>query len=85
MIRNRDAHRTGWQELIAEVPRDRSSPTTSGLISTRVARAVQTADGVDGHPDGAPYDRVLATAAVREIVPRAWLGQTRPDGLIVTP
>ncbi len=44
-----------------------------------------TGDGVDGYPDGAPYDRVVATAAVREIVPRAWLEQARPGGRIVLP
>jgi protein-L-isoaspartate O-methyltransferase len=57
----------------------------SALARAGYSPLVITADGVDGHPDGAPYDRVLATAAVREIVPRAWLGQTRPDGIIVTP
>ncbi|MDQ2879896.1 MAG: protein-L-isoaspartate(D-aspartate) O-methyltransferase [Actinomycetota bacterium] len=46
---------------------------------------VVAAEGAEGYPQGAPYDRVLATAAVREIVPRAWLAQTRPGGLIVTP
>lgn len=60
--------------------------------SARVALAhagyrplVITGDGAMGYPSGAPYDRVLATAAVREIVPRAWLEQIRPGGLIVTP
>lgn len=43
------------------------------------------ADGSAGYPDAALYDRVVATASVREIVPRAWLEQTRPGGLIVTP
>lgn len=41
-------------------------------------------DGADGWPDGAPYDRVHATAAVRD-VPHAWVEQTRPGGVIVTP
>lgn len=40
-------------------------------------------DGADGHPAGAPYDRVLATCAVARI-PQPWLAQTKPGGLIVT-
>ncbi|MFE0023891.1 methyltransferase domain-containing protein [Amycolatopsis sp. NPDC059021] len=41
-------------------------------------------DGAEGYPQGAPYDRVLATVAVTE-VPYAWVAQTAPGGLIVTP
>jgi len=46
---------------------------------------VITGDGAEGYPDAAPYDRVIATAAVRETVPTTWLAQTRPGGLLVTP
>ncbi|MBO2464199.1 rRNA adenine N-6-methyltransferase family protein [Actinomadura violacea] len=45
---------------------------------------VVAGDGLRGHPQGAPYDRLIATAAVRE-VPYAWVEQVRPGGLIVTP
>lgn len=45
---------------------------------------VVTGDGDKGWPAGAPYDRVQATFAVRE-VPLAWVEQTRPGGLIVAP
>jgi protein-L-isoaspartate O-methyltransferase len=41
-------------------------------------------DGADGHPVGAPYDRVHVTCGVADI-PRAWISQTRPGGMIVAP
>ncbi len=45
---------------------------------------VITANGAEGDPGHAPYDRVLATVAVTG-VPYAWVTQTRPGGTIVTP
>ena len=41
-------------------------------------------DGEKGYPPDAPYDRVLATAAVQR-VPYPWVEQTVPGGRIVTP
>ncbi|MFD5437715.1 methyltransferase domain-containing protein [Kitasatospora sp. NPDC127067] len=41
-------------------------------------------DGADGYPDGAPYDRVIATCGVRRLPP-AWLDQCVPGGLVVAP
>ncbi|MFD8756307.1 methyltransferase domain-containing protein [Kitasatospora sp. NPDC059577] len=48
------------------------------------APTVVQADGADGHPAGAPYDRIIATGEVRRI-PRAWLDQCAPGGLVVAP
>lgn len=44
-----------------------------------------TGDGVAGYPAGAPYDRVISAAAIREVAPPAWLDQLRPGGRLVTP
>jgi protein-L-isoaspartate(D-aspartate) O-methyltransferase len=41
-------------------------------------------DGVLGYPPNAPYDGVIATAAVYE-VPYTWVAQARPGGRIVVP
>ncbi|MBC3991469.1 methyltransferase domain-containing protein [Streptomyces sp. AC563] len=41
-------------------------------------------DGAAGCVASAPYDRVVATCSVRE-VPRAWVEQVRPGGVILTP
>jgi protein-L-isoaspartate(D-aspartate) O-methyltransferase len=41
-------------------------------------------DGVHGWPAGAPYDRVIATAAVAAI-PSEWLDQMAPDCRLVAP
>ncbi|GIL32040.1 methyltransferase domain-containing protein [Actinocatenispora comari] len=41
-------------------------------------------DGTDGVPDGAPYDRILATCAVTQ-VPPAWIRQLAPNGRLVAP
>jgi protein-L-isoaspartate O-methyltransferase len=41
-------------------------------------------DGVLGYPVRAPYDRVMATAAVREI-PYSWIEQTCRNGRVLVP
>ncbi|MET9529229.1 ATP-grasp peptide maturase system methyltransferase [Streptomyces sp. NPDC006649] len=39
-------------------------------------------DGLLGHPRRAPYDRVIATCAVRRI-PFTWIRQTKPGGIVL--
>ncbi|QTD96221.1 ATP-grasp peptide maturase system methyltransferase [Streptomyces cyanogenus] len=39
-------------------------------------------DGLAGHKDSAPYDRVIATCSVLD-VPYTWVEQTRPGGIIL--
>ncbi|WP_240487284.1 methyltransferase domain-containing protein [Actinomadura flavalba] len=60
---------------------ERASATLTSLGSPP---ALVVGDGADGWAPGAPYDRVHATCAVAEI-PYAWIEQTRPGGVIVTP
>lgn len=45
---------------------------------------VVTGDGALGVPEYAPYDRIIATAAV-SAVPSAWLEQCVPGALVLTP
>ncbi len=45
---------------------------------------VITGDGASGHPEHAPYDRVIATASVRDI-PYTWVAQCRDSGRILLP
>lgn len=40
------------------------------------------ADGQEGWPDGAPYDRIIATCSVPRL-PVAWVEQVRPAGVII--
>jgi protein-L-isoaspartate(D-aspartate) O-methyltransferase len=54
------------------------------LAAAGHAPLVVTGDGTKGYAADAPYDRVICTASVRAI-PRAWIEQTRPGGVIVTP
>ena len=45
---------------------------------------VITGDGTQSYSAGASFDRVLSTVAAPQ-VPYAWVAQTRPGGLVVTP
>jgi protein-L-isoaspartate(D-aspartate) O-methyltransferase len=45
---------------------------------------VVAADGAEGYPPDAPYDRVIATVGVSDLAP-AWLHQAAPGARIVVP
>jgi protein-L-isoaspartate(D-aspartate) O-methyltransferase len=45
---------------------------------------VACADGAEGYPEHAPYDRVIATVGVSDLS-RAWFDQAGPDARIVVP
>lgn len=88
---------TGWTAaLLSELSGDSANVTTVEVdpqLAARATRCLKEAgyapevikgDGAAGWPDGALYDRVHATCAVRE-VPRAWTAQVRPGGTVVCP
>ncbi len=80
------AHRLGAEHVtsieidpeVAAHARMALSDTGYGEIRTVVG------DGAEAHAQGAPYDRVIATAAVHRI-PYPWVAQTRPGGRILLP
>lgn len=87
---------TGWTTalLAARAGSDRVvgveyDPQVAAAARERIRAAglsplVVTGDGAAGWPEGAPYDRIQCTYAVRRIPP-AWVEQTRPGGVILTP
>ncbi|MDN3058286.1 methyltransferase domain-containing protein [Streptomyces sp. SRF1] len=79
------AHRCGARNVTTkEVDRAVSRQARERLCRLGLYPDVVVGDGFDGHPDNAPYDRILATVGLREI-PGAWIEQTRRGGLIVAP
>jgi methyltransferase of ATP-grasp peptide maturase system len=52
------------------------------LAETGHSPTLITGDGLLGHPDAAPYDRLIATCSVRH-VPYAWLRQMASGGTIL--
>ncbi|SFL83084.1 methyltransferase domain-containing protein [Streptomyces pini] len=79
------AHRLG-PDLVTTVEVDAAlaDQAVRNLKVAGVEPRVVTGDGAEGYPERAPYDRIVATCSVREI-PRPWLSQVVPGGLILTP
>lgn len=67
-----------------------ANPTLAAQARAALERAgygevmVITGDGTQGCPVEASFDRVLSTVAAPQ-VPYAWVAQTRPGGLVITP
>ncbi|MGH3772997.1 MAG: methyltransferase domain-containing protein [Pseudonocardiaceae bacterium] len=79
------AHRLGTGNVTSiEIDSQVADHARDALSAAGYPVIVITGDGARGYPPHAPYDRIIATAAVRQ-VPYAWVAQTRPGGSILTP
>lgn len=77
--------RTGDRNVTTiEIDEEVAAVAARNLKAAGYAPHLITGDGADGWPDGAPYDRIHATCAVRRI-PYPWIQQARPGGVIVLP
>ncbi|MDY0816098.1 ATP-grasp peptide maturase system methyltransferase [Kitasatospora purpeofusca] len=76
-------HRLGEDNVTSiEVDPDVARRADAALEQTGHSTWTVTGDGLLGHPRRAPYDKVIATCAVRRI-PHAWIRQTRPGGTVL--
>jgi methyltransferase of ATP-grasp peptide maturase system len=76
-------HRLGEDNVTSiEVDPQVAARADQALESAGYSTWTVTGDGLLGNPRRAPYDRIIATCAVRRI-PYAWVRQTRPGGIIL--
>ncbi len=76
-------HRLGEDNVTTvEVDPEVAARADAALEEAGFSTWTVTGDGLLGHPARAPYDRVIATCAVRRI-PYTWVRQTKPGGIIL--
>ncbi|MEI5136469.1 ATP-grasp peptide maturase system methyltransferase [Streptomyces libani] len=76
-------HRLGEDNVTTvEVDPEVSARADAALETAGFETWTVTGDGLLGHPRRAPYDRVIATCAVRRI-PYVWIRQTKPGGIVL--
>nr|BFD89538.1 ATP-grasp peptide maturase system methyltransferase [Kitasatospora sp. Xyl93] len=76
-------HRLGEDQVTTvEVDADVAARADAALESCGYSTWTVTGDGLLGYPSRAPYDRVIATCAVRRI-PYTWIRQTKPGGIVL--
>ncbi|MEU5011889.1 methyltransferase domain-containing protein [Streptomyces sp. NPDC021749] len=79
------AHRAGPGNVVTvEVDGAVAAAARASVEQNHLDVRVVHGDGARGYPEGAPYDRVIATCGVRS-VPYDWVAQSRPGGVIVVP
>lgn len=76
-------HRLGEDNVTTvEVDPEVAARADAALETAGYSTWTVTGDGLLGHPRRAPYDRVIATCAVRRI-PYTWIRQTTPGGIVL--
>ncbi|MFG2909679.1 methyltransferase domain-containing protein [Kitasatospora sp. NPDC048286] len=79
------AHRLGAEMVsTVEVDAQVTARARTALHAAGYTPEVVCGDGALGWGVRAPYDRIVSTVSLRHIPP-AWLNQTRPGGVIVSP
>ncbi|MFJ2114861.1 methyltransferase domain-containing protein [Streptomyces sp. NPDC087850] len=79
------AHRLGVGNVTSvEVDPEVAARARTALKAVGLGPDVVCGDGSLGVPGRAPFDRTVSTCAVRS-VPPAWIAQTKPGGVILTP
>ncbi|MEU4116846.1 methyltransferase domain-containing protein [Kitasatospora sp. NPDC028055] len=79
------AHRLGPRHVTSvEIDSDVSEQAWASLNATGLDVDLICGDGSLGWPHRSPYERIISTCSVRR-VPWAWIEQTRPGGIILTP
>lgn len=77
------SHRLGDDNVFSiDVDPDLIATARARLASIGRNPNLITGDGIDGLPEHAPYDRIIATCGVRQI-PWAWHGQLTPGGVVL--
>jgi methyltransferase of ATP-grasp peptide maturase system len=77
-------HRLGEDNVVTvEVDPEVAGRADTALEGVGISTWTVTGDGLLGHPRKAPYDRVIATCAVRRI-PYTWVRQSKPGGIILS-
>ena len=78
------SHRLGSRLVTTvEVDPQVAEAARSALLACGYTPTMVVGDGAAGHPDGAPYDRIIATCSAATIPP-AWATQLRSGGLVLT-
>lgn len=78
-------HRLGDQAVTSvEVDADIAAMAARNLRGLGLDPHLVVADGTDGYAAGAPYDRLISTVCVRQVL-FAWVQQVRAGGRIHTP